>query len=1280
VPPTFSAGSASVNIVPDFSNAQRKIGQWFAGMKDAKVKVEPDLDQGAATKVRAQLSRLGGQKINVEIDHDRLGRSIALAVNSLTGLSTTATHVGAIFTARSTAFTLAGGALVSMAGAAGQAGGALALLPAGLAAVAVPAAALTVGLQGVGDAFKAIASGDPKKVAEAMKNLAPAAREFVASIHDLAPAWKGLRLDVQQQLFEGLNGSIQRVAKNALPVLRAGLADNARALGEMGKGILSVAGSSQSLKDVGTIFGSVARATHLASDGTSALTQMMIDLTTVGSQFLPGMAKGFSDIAQSAAAWIAQARASGQLGQIIEVGLQRLKSLADLVFAVGKTLWAVFQPAIAAGADLISILTQVFNSISKILNTNASQSNLRVFFESIAGFVKAIQPGLAALVGALVNGVLPAFGKLFSTLGPVANSILSQFAKLITTIGPMLGQAAVAAVRLFSAVSPLINVFTQLASMILPPLIHIITGLAPVLSQVASMVGRLVLEVASQLQPVLNLAAKAFIEVIRALMPLLPPIADLIRALLPPFIALLRAIIPVIVDVVKALAPAVAVLVRELTPALRLVAEVVSWAFQKVIGPLITLVVRHIVVPMIQIMGAAFAAFGALVKATYTQVIKPIWDALAAAARYLWSNVLRPIWDAMSRAWSALAASWRAIYNGIIKPMFDLLGAVVRAVWTHNLAPVFNAMRTLWDGTIRAMRSVYDHIVHPMWDILKRAVGSVRDSFASAVKAIEATWSRIKRAAAAPINFVIRTVIRDGIAKAWNWIVNQLGLGKWAINTRAAWLQGIAGYAAGGSVSKWDARSGGKVPGQYVGPAADNVLARLNPDEFVVQTSIARRTRKFLEALNAGQAEAVQAAGGWFADGPAGYAGGGNVARARQIAQSMTGTPYIWGGAGPRGADCSGFQSIITNALRDVNNPYFRLGTTATFPWANFTRGTSPTYTIGNSRAKGHMAGTLAGVNVESGSGHGPRYGGNSLGALSAMFNDHGYPNMLAPGAVGSGGGGPVQDPWYVKLWHSITGAKDWLMNKAGSLGDLTKRFGNSPFVGMAWDWVKKLPAALWDKVKGQIGTLFSSMFSNGDAAVISGGQGSIKQVVQGAASMPSWGWGSGPEWAALDWVIDHESGWNPKAENPTSTASGLPQMVDGTWNAYKGTGVSATHASNATVLEQANALLRYVKERYRDPLGAKAFWQAHHWYDQGGYIPPGLTTIYNGTGRPEPVLTAAEHDSLMTWRAGAHSGSQGAGGAPVVHVYLGDQEITHLVDARIEYHDEVDGRNARSR
>src|SRR5205823_2255547 len=101
----------------------------------------------------------------------------------------------------------------------------------------------------------------------------------------------------------------------------------------------------------------------------------------------------------------------------------------------------------------------------------------------------------------------------------------------------------------------------------------------------------------------------------------------------------------------------------------------------------------------------------------------------------------------------------------------------------------------------------------------------------------------------------------------------------------------------------------------------------LSRNEFVVQAAVAKQHMPFLAALNAGQAEAVQAAGGKSATMPGytkssripGFAQGGAVDavnRAKVFAAQQNGKPYIWGGVGPAGYDCSGYTSAITNVLR----------------------------------------------------------------------------------------------------------------------------------------------------------------------------------------------------------------------------------------------------------------------------------------------------------------------------------------------------------------------------
>ncbi|WP_432053754.1 hypothetical protein [Streptomyces sp. bgisy022] len=62
--------------------------------------------------------------------------------------------------------------------------------------------------------------------------------------------------------------------------------------------------------------------------------------------------------------------------------------------------------------------------------------------------------------------------------------------------------------------------------------------------------------------------------------------------------------------------------------------------------------------------------------------------------------------------------------------------------------------------------------------------------------------------------------------------------------------------------------------------------------------------------------------------------------------------------------------------------------------------------------------------------------------------------------------------------------------------------------------------------------------------------------------------------------------------------------------------------------------------------------------YDQGGMLQPGFNLAYNGTGRPEPVLTGAQFNALA--RGGGQLGDL------QVSVYVGDQQITDIARAEV--------------
>ncbi len=99
--------------------------------------------------------------------------------------------------------------------------------------------------------------------------------------------------------------------------------------------------------------------------------------------------------------------------------------------------------------------------------------------------------------------------------------------------------------------------------------------------------------------------------------------------------------------------------------------------------------------------------------------------------------------------------------------------------------------------------------------------------------------------------------------------------------------------------------------------------------------------------------------------------------------------------------------------------------------------------------------------------------------------------------------------------------------------------------------------------------------------------------------SAPAQNFGSG-DWRgslspAESWIIQKESSFNPRADNPTSTAFGIWQGLDSTRKAY---GRKVGVDPNTVNPWQQLAMFRsYVKDRYGTAEGAQRFWQAKGWY-----------------------------------------------------------------------------------
>ncbi len=514
-------------------------------------------------------------------------------------------------------------------------------------------------------------------------------------------------------------------------------------------------------------------------------------------------------------------------------------------------------------------------------------------------------------------------------------------------------------------------------------------------------------------------------------------------------------------------------------------------------------------------------------------------------------------------------------------------------------------------GRMSGDTSVMSAVVQSQLQNLRGAQGVT----AQATTAFADSWrdqlARTRPDSGNPIKWVIDFPMRS-IVEGWNNLDSQFALNK-HVNPY------VANYAVGGKVTG---------PG---GPTDDRVPAMLSNGEFVVRESVTSRVMPFLRALNAGQPEALQAASaGRTPARMVRMASGGPVVdaltRAHAFAQSMSGKPYIWGGATTAGTDCSGYQGMITSVLR--GEAPRRIGTTATFPWAGFTPGLSSAYAIGSFKGNpGHMAGTLGnpdgrgGTNVESGgSPSRVKYGTGAVGADNAQFNiKASLPIVGGQFASGGAGGGgfdptPMIEAAFAKAQRELV--------------DVQRFFGSSAQVQRD----QGVAAFALGKVKEHATRRLMEMFA------LSGGGGDVERwrgVVNQALGMV----GQSP--ALADTTLrrmQQESGGDPAAVNRwdvnwrNGTPSvGLMQVIGPTYrdnaDPRHNTG-PYMYGTSIDPLSNVLASMRYTVGRYGS---LSAGYNRAGGYDNGGLLMPGRTLVENRTGVPERVLDNVESKSYDT-------------------------------------------------
>lgn len=175
-----------------------------------------------------------------------------------------------------------------------------------------------------------------------------------------------------------------------------------------------------------------------------------------------------------------------------------------------------------------------------------------------------------------------------------------------------------------------------------------------------------------------------------------------------------------------------------LEPVFTALGNIFTWLWKSIIKPIVDLVVNH------------FRFWGAVVVWLYENAIKPAMQWIGDIFKWLWDNVIRPVIDWISGALELLGLAFDTLYTTYVKPMMDAISSTISTVWTWIDQNVFTPF--------------------------KAGIDLIGKAFENVAGAIATAWEGIKKAAAAPINFVLDTVWNNGLRSFWNDMVGGLGL------------------------------------------------------------------------------------------------------------------------------------------------------------------------------------------------------------------------------------------------------------------------------------------------------------------------------------------------------------------------------------------------------------------------------------------------------------------------------------------------------------------------
>ena len=378
-------------------------------------------------------------------------------------------------------------------------------------------------------------------------------------------------------------------------------------------------------------------------------------LASVGSGAVDGLGTLLDSIASGLEGFEALGEDfGGNIGEIFAAAAPLVESLLvalqPVVAGLGEGLEKMFVPALEAAEPFFELLERLGGPIGDMLVTvgDAMGKILGPFISILGSVLTILEP------------IIPILDKVFFYIGEIVSALL-------IAIEPLFTMRDEAVAGLVQALGPLVEVLGE-------GLLGVIEALSPLFPILGGLFAQVVSAVTPLIEPLTKIAFvlfNALIDVIKMVMPIIPPIADLIGSLAEKLSSVLVVALNWLLNTWNKVWPTVASVLK--------------------------FVIDNIIVPGIKILSAVIDGLASFIKWAIEWVIVPVLHVLSGVfskvigvIKWIIENVAQPAIDALKGAFEKAVDFIGNVWDGLKKLFAKPISFLIDVVMNKAIVPAWN--------------------------------------------------------------------------------------------------------------------------------------------------------------------------------------------------------------------------------------------------------------------------------------------------------------------------------------------------------------------------------------------------------------------------------------------------------------------------------------------------------------------------------------------------------------------------------------------------------------